>query len=146
MCVSSFFHNPCLLNPSQQAKTLSALHRRVVLDQARDIIIDRYVFSLSSLRLGGVSNLEERKKALRLLLTTVRSHLTKADAHMLSDNELQMIFDGGKHTVRDTGNEAAHHASLSDISLAVLANYLTDKQSKALANIYKFTHNTEPQL
>jgi hypothetical protein len=55
-----------------------------------------------------------------------------------------MIFDGG--TIRDTGNEAAHQASILDISLAVLEWGLTQKQSKALTNIYKFTHNEEPQL
>ena len=51
---------------------LNALHRRVVLDQARDLIIDRYGLNISDLRLGGHRNRAETQAALRSLLRSVR--------------------------------------------------------------------------
>jgi hypothetical protein len=125
---------------------LNALHRRVVLDQARDLIIDRYGFKIFDLRLGGHRNQVERQAMLRSLLLKVRSALSSEDSNLLSDDALQMIFDGAKHTIRDAGNEVAHQASTSDINLAVLEGSLTQKQSEALSKIYIFTHNQEPQL
>jgi hypothetical protein len=125
---------------------LNALHRRVVLDQARDLIIDRYGFKISDLRLGGHRNQVERQTMLQSLLRTVRSALSSEDSDRLSEDALRMIFDGGKHTIRDAGNMVAHEASTSDISLAVLEGNLTQKQSDALSQIYIFTHNQEPQL
>ena len=83
---------------------------------------------------------------LQTLLRPVRSALSSEDSILLSDDALRMIFDGAKHTIRDAGNEVAHQASTSDISLAVLEGGLTQKQSKALSKIYIFTHNQEPQL
>ena len=124
---------------------LNALHRRVVLDQARDLIIDHYGFKISDLRLG-YRNQVERQTMLRSLLLRVRSALTSQDSDLLSDDALRMIFDGAKHTIRDAGNEVAHQASTSDISLAVLEGGLTQKQSEALSKMYIFTHNQEPQL
>ena len=131
---------------SQQTQILNALHRRVVLDQARDLIIDRYGFKISDLRLGGHRNQVERQAMLQSLLRMVRSALSSEDSDLLSDDALRMIFDGAKHTIRDAGNIVAHEASTSDISLAVLEGNLTPKQSETLSAIYIFTHNQEPQL
>jgi len=131
---------------ARQTQILHALHRRVVLDQARDLIIDRYGFKISDLRLGGHRNQVERQTMLQSLLRTVRSALSLEDSDRLSDDALRMIFDGAKHTIRDAGNMVAHEASTSDISLAVLEGNLTQKQSEALSQIYIFTHNQEPQL
>jgi len=131
---------------ARQTKKLNALHRRVVLDQARDLIIDRYGLKISDLRLGGYQNQHDRQNKLRSLLRLVRSALSSEDSDILSDDALRMIFDGTKHTIRDTGNEVAHQASTSDISLAVLEGSLTKKQSEALSKVYIFTHNQEPQL
>lgn len=117
-----------------------------MLDQARDLIIDRYGFKISDLRLGGHRNQVERQAMLQSLLCSVRSALSSEDSDLLSDDALRMIFDGAKHTIRDAGNEVAHQASTSDISLAVLEGGLTKKQSEALSKIYIFTHNQEPQL
>ena len=117
-----------------------------MLDQARDLIIVRYGFKISDLRLGGHRNQVEREAMLRTLLHSVRSALSPVDSDLLSDDALRMIFDGAKHTIRDAGNEVAHQASTSDISLAVLEGSLTQKQSEALSRIYVFTHNQEPQL
>jgi hypothetical protein len=131
---------------ARQTKILNALHRRVVLDQARDLIINRYGFKISDLRLGDHQNQTERQTKLHDLLHSVRSALNPEDSDLLSDDALQMIFDGAKNTIRDAGNEVAHQASTSDISLAVLEGSLTQKQSDALKKIYRFTHNQEPQL
>jgi hypothetical protein len=110
-----------------------------VLDQARDLIIDRYGFKISDLRLGGHRNQVERQAMLQSLLRTVRSALSPEDSDLLSNDALRMIFDGAKHTIRDA-------ASTSDITLDVLEGGLTQKQSEALSKIYIFTHNQEPQL
>jgi hypothetical protein len=118
----------------------------VVLDQARDLIIDRYGFKVSDLRLGGYRNHAERQAALQTVLNSLRKVLSSEDSDLLSDDALRMIFDGAKHTIRDAGNEVAHKASTSDISLAVLEGSLTQKQLEALRKIYTFMHNKEPGL
>jgi hypothetical protein len=117
-----------------------------VLDQARDLIIDRYGFKISDLRLGGHQSQTERQTKLHYLLRSVRSALNSEDSDLLSDDALRMIFDGAKHTIHDAGHEVAHQASTSDISLAVLEGSLTQKQLEVLRKIYKFTHNQEPEL
>ena len=117
-----------------------------MLDEARDLIIDRYGFKLSDLRLGGHKSQAEREISLQSLLRSVRSALNPEDSKTLSEDALRMIFDGAKNTVRDAGNEVAHKASISDMSLAVLEGSLTNKQSEALRKIYVFTHNHEPLL
>jgi len=124
-------------NVARQTQILNALHRRVVLDQARDLIIDRYGFKISDLRIGGHRNQVERQAMLRSLVRSVRSALSSEDSDLLSDDALRMIFDGAKHTIRDAGNEVAHQASTPDISLAVLEGSLTQKQSEALSKIIK---------
>ena len=88
----------------------------------------------------------ERQAALRSLLKLVREKLVPEDSAILSDDALKMIFDGGKYTIRNAGNEVAHQALTSDIILAVLEGGLTQKQSEILASIYWFTHNKEPEL
>ena len=117
-----------------------------MLDQARDLIIDRYGFKLSDLQLGGYRTQTEKQIMLQSLVQTVSSALSPKDSKLLSDDALRIIFDGGKHTIRDAGNEVAHQASTFDIGLAVLEGGLTLKQSEALRNIYIFTHNQEPEL
>jgi hypothetical protein len=118
-----------LLNaPPQQSATLQALHRRVVLDEARSIIINRYNFTIDQLRLGGYDTYSQYRAAL------------------LSDSALMMIFDSWRHSVRDDGNDAAHHASEGEVSLAVLGAGLSNAQRESLQQIYKFTHNKVPQL
>jgi hypothetical protein len=77
----------------------------------------------------------------------VREALSSEDSDLLSDDRaLQMIFGAAKHTIRDAGDDVAHQASTSDISLTVLEGGLTQKQSEALSRIYMFTHNQEPLL
>ena len=89
-------------------------------------------FKIFDLRLGGHQNQVERQAMLRSLLRSVRSALSSEDSDLLLDDALRIIFDGAKHTVRYAGNEVAHQASTSDISLAVLEGSLTQKQSEAL--------------
>ena len=117
-----------------------------MLDEARDLIIDRYGFNISDFRIGGYNDQAKREEMVQSLLRSVRLALNPGDSKLLSDDALRMIFDGGKHTIRNAGNEVAHKASLSDISLAVLEGRLTKKQSEALRKIYIFTHNQEPLL
>jgi len=77
---------------------------------------------------------------------TVRGVLNPEDGALLSDHALQMIIDSGKHTVRGDGNDAAHHASEEEMSLAVLGTGLSDVQLESLKQIYVFTHNKVPEF
>ncbi|KAG1742180.1 hypothetical protein EDB19DRAFT_1907647 [Suillus lakei] len=130
----------------RHSSTLHALHRRVVLDEARDLLINRYDFAINDLRLGGPKTAAEKRKALRELVQAVRSKLNAEDKALLSDKALQMIFESGKNTVRQQGNDAAHNASKEDLSLAILGTGLTPSQLALLEKIYEFTHNDPPQL
>ena len=80
------------------------------------------------------------------MLKLVHEKLVPEDSAIFSDGALKMIFDGGKYTIRNAGNEVAHQALTSDISLTVLGGGLMQKQSEILASIYQFTHNKEPEL
>ena len=121
------------------------MHRRVVLDQARDIIVNRYNFTIGQLQLGYNTHIEQRA-ALFQLVETVRAELNSEDAALLSVSALAMIFDSRRHSVRDDGNDAAHRASEGEMGLAVLGAGLSDAQRESLQQIYRFTHNKIPQL
>ncbi|KAG2153924.1 hypothetical protein DEU56DRAFT_771882 [Suillus clintonianus] len=129
---------------NRQSTTLHALHRRVVLDEARDVLINRYGLAISDLRLGATGR--KRGGALGELVRSVRSKLNAEDAALLPDDALKMIFDGGKNTVRQQGNVAAHNASKEELSLAVLGTGLNSSQLASLEMVYKFTHNEVPKL
>ncbi|KAG1742181.1 hypothetical protein EDB19DRAFT_2038567 [Suillus lakei] len=130
----------------RHSSMLHALHRRVVLDEARDLLIDRYDFAISDLRLGGHRTAAEKQTALGELVQAVRSKLNAEDKTLLSDEALQMIFERGKNTVRQRGNDAAHNASEEDLSVAILGTGLDSSQLALLEKIYEFTHNDVPQL
>jgi hypothetical protein len=123
-----------------------ALHHRVIHDQARDIIVNRYNFTIGQLQLGGYNTHSEQRAALFQLVETVRAELNSEDAALLSVSALAMIFDSWRHSVRDDGNDAAHRASEGEMSLAVLGAGLSDAQRESLQQIYRFTHNKIPQL
>ena len=127
----------------QQCAVLHALHRRIVLDEARDTIINRYGFTIGQLRLGGYNTHGEQRVALFELVRAVRAELNPEDATLLSQDALVMVFDSGKHSVHENGN---HRASEGDVSLAVLAADWSDMQRESLKRIYKFPHNVVPQL
>jgi len=83
---------------------------------------------------------------LHALVQLVRSRLDQGDSDLLSDDALRMIFDGGKGTIRDAGNEVAHEAFKFAMSLAILGGNLTPTQSQILGKIYQFTYSSEPSL
>ncbi|KAG2153923.1 hypothetical protein DEU56DRAFT_976693 [Suillus clintonianus] len=130
-----------------QSLMLHALHRRVVLDDARDILINRYDLAISDVRLGSHSTSgQKRQEALGELVRSVRSKLKAEDAALLPDDALTMIFDGGKNPARQQGNVAAHNASKEELSLAVLGTGLNPSRLASLEMVYKFTHNDVPPL
>jgi hypothetical protein len=110
------------------------------------MLIDKYGFNISDLRLGRYKTAAEREAALYTLVQSVRSRLDPDDHDVLTDDALRMIFDGRKGTIRGAGNEVAHEASEFAMSLAVLAGDLTPTQLKTLGIIYRFTQKSEPSL
>lgn len=124
---------------------LYSLHRRVVLDDARELICERYNFTIDELRLRG-QGVVGKLKTLPELLSRVRSKLHPNDALLLNDDALRMIFDGSLGTVRSEGNAVAHSASQEDLSLAIRGPGLTVSQTATLTNIYTFAHHRIPLL
>ena len=139
----SLFPLPSLNEPPQQSAAIQALHRHFLLKDAREIIIDHYNFTIGQLRLEGYDTRSQHRAAL---VGAVRAKLSPEDGALLSDNALVMIFDRWTHSVRDDGNDAAHRGSEGPVSLAVLGADLSDAQRESLQQIYKFTHDTVPQL
>jgi len=142
----SLFPLPSLNAPPQQSATIQALHRHFIFKDVREIIIDRYNFTIGQLRLGEYNTRSQHRAALFQLVGAVREKLSPEDGALLSDNALVMIFDRWRHSVHDDGNDAAHRDSEGPVSLAVLGADLSDAQRESLQQIYKFTHDTVPQL
>ncbi|KIJ66807.1 hypothetical protein HYDPIDRAFT_166273 [Hydnomerulius pinastri MD-312] len=112
-------------------KTLKALRRRIVLDQARDKLAEKYHLSLS-----------DHKPSDLVLLASAR--LDSKDAALLRKEALNMIFSHS--VIREGGNIAAHEASKEELSYAVLDADLTPLQRELLEKIYTFTHDAVPLL
>lgn len=76
-------------------------------------------------------------------MKTVRPKLSPEHLNLLSEDALRMIFDGGKNTIRNAGNKAAHTASEEEMSQAILEAGLSDKQQAVLDMIYRFTQSAK---
>jgi hypothetical protein len=124
----------------QHSTVLHALHRRVLLDDARVLLSDTYAIPVDELWPGG-QDTSGKPKTLQQLVMYVRSKLSQDDAHWLHENALKMIFDSSSGTLRSGGNAAAHHASKDDLRLAINDPGLTALQTATLKNIYAFTNS-----
>ncbi|KAG2147017.1 hypothetical protein BD769DRAFT_711451 [Suillus cothurnatus] len=124
----------------RHSTVLHALHRRVLLDDARVLLSDTYAIPVDELRPGGQVT-SGKPKTLQQLVMYVRSKLSQDDAHWLHENALKMIFDSSSGTLRSGGNAAAHHASKDDLRLAINDPGLTALQTATLKNIYAFTNS-----
>jgi len=118
---------------------LHALHRRVLLDDARVLLSDTYGILVNELRPGGQVT-SGKPKTLQQLVMYVRSKLSQDDAHWLHDDALKMIFDSSLGTLRPGGDAAAHCASKEGLRLAINDPGLTASQTATLKNICAFTH------
>ncbi|KAG1863941.1 hypothetical protein C8R48DRAFT_194369 [Suillus tomentosus] len=79
---------------------LHALHRRVVLDDARDLICKRYKYNIDDLRLGSQEVVEGKPaKTMQQLVTEVHSKLNNEDACLLHLDALTMIFGSSRGTI-----------------------------------------------
>ncbi|KAG6824933.1 hypothetical protein H0H92_005364 [Tricholoma furcatifolium] len=107
-------------------KPFRSLHRRVLLDKARDKI-----YSDLSLRRENYENNSD-------FLTAVKRALP---AKRLSDKALDAILITG--SLREQGNIVAHEATQKDISLAVLSNDLTKQEVNMLREIYVYVYDEE---
>ena len=123
--MDSFQHDGAarsLFSSRQHTKTLHALNRRMVLDldDARYKLANDYSFTLDEIR--------SRRSDVGPLVQHIESRLSAADAKLLSNDALTMIFDSSDYSMRDYGNKAAHEAPLSDRVDSVLQATLTKTQ------------------
>jgi uncharacterized phage infection (PIP) family protein YhgE len=119
-------------------KTLHALNRRMVLDDARNKLANDYSFTLDELR--------PRGSDVGSLVQHIQSKLNAEHARLLSRDALTMIFDSSDDSMRDDGNKAAHKAPLADRVDSVLQATLTKTQRDLLGKIYHFAHGKEPDF
>lgn len=91
----------------------------MVLDEARDLLINRYGLVISDPRLSDQRPVAEKQRALRELVRVVHSKLNTEDAALLSGT---MIFRGKNavHTVRQEGNAVAFGKILTEPGLGPL--------------------------
>lgn len=84
----------------RHSTTLHALHRRVVLDDARDLICKRYKYNIDDFRLGSQESVEGKPaKTMPQLMTEVHSKLNNEDRCLLHPEALMMIFGSGRFTI-----------------------------------------------
>jgi hypothetical protein len=110
----------------------------MVLDDARNKIATHYDFTLDELR--------PRGSEIGPLMRQIRSRLTAEDSELLSNDALTLIFDNAVNSMRDTGNKAAHEATLADRTDAILESTLTETQRALLRDIYYFSRHREPNF
>ncbi|KIM79917.1 hypothetical protein PILCRDRAFT_823094 [Piloderma croceum F 1598] len=122
----------------RHTKTLHALKRRIVLDDARNKIAHDYSFTFDELR--------PRHSDIGPLVQRIRSKLNAEDSSLLSNDALTMIFYSSENSVRDGGNKAAHEVPLSDCIDSVLEATLTEARRALLGKIYCFAHGKEPDF
>ncbi|KAG6855648.1 hypothetical protein H0H87_012666 [Tephrocybe sp. NHM501043] len=112
-------------------KTLQKLHRRIILDQARDKVLE-------------TCQLDRNQFATpELLLSAVKTRLP-ASPPVLSVEALDLIFLSNR--IRDEGNVAAHEARHEDVGIAILSSSLTEVQRMTLREVYEYMHSAEPML
>ncbi|KAG6852933.1 hypothetical protein C0991_008047 [Blastosporella zonata] len=110
-------------------KTTQALHRRAILDQARDKLLSTF-------------KLKPYKFATpELLLSAVRRDLNSLGKLVLSDNALQLIFLS--NSIWNEGSVAAYEA---DLGVAALSSTLTETKRKTLMEVFKYVNGTEHAL
>ena len=129
---------PLAQSSRQHTKTLHALNRRMVLDDARYKLANDYSFTLDEIR--------PRRSDVGPLVQHIQSRLNAADVKLLSNDALTMIFDSSDYSMRDYGNKAAYEAPLSDRVDSVLQATLTKTQRGLLGKIYYFAHGKEPDF
>jgi len=122
----------------RHTKTLNALTRRMVLDDARNKLANDYKLTLDELR--------PRCTDVGPLVERIRSRLNAVDSSLLSNGALAMIFDSSDNSMRDSGNKAAHAAPLSDRTDSVLEATLSHTQKNLLGEIYYFAYNKTPDF
>jgi uncharacterized protein with ATP-grasp and redox domains len=114
----------------QQSSTIFGLHRRIVIDQARDKLLQLY-------------DVEQRSKSNEELRDDVKARVSAEIYSELGDDAFDMIFVG---KIRKRGNAAAHRAGKEDLSRSILDATLGDAERVCLTKICKFTNNEEPAL
>jgi hypothetical protein len=122
----------------QHTTRFHALNRRIVLDDARNKLANEYNFTLDELR--------PRRLDVGLLVQLIQSRLNREHSNLLSCDALTMMFDSSDDSMRDSGNKAAHGASLADRADSVLQATLTNSQRSLLGQIYYFAHGKEPDF
>lgn len=108
---------------------LHALHRRVLLDLAREKLLERFPIA-------------ERMNSRKLAETLV-SRRAADDREELPDRAVRMVCSG---TLREDGNLAAHQASFDDLSQSALDASLMQSERETLKNIFIYVFGAEPVL
>ncbi|KAF9245065.1 hypothetical protein BU15DRAFT_59221 [Melanogaster broomeanus] len=113
-------------------RTLMAIRRRIVLDEARDKLEEKYQISLPF------------SVPLADFVHSLSTQLDSTDAANLPRRALWMIFASSPTTIRGSGNIAAHQASEEDLSNAILDVGLKREEQELLRGIYIFAHGSPP--
>ncbi|KAG6809734.1 hypothetical protein H0H92_014958 [Tricholoma furcatifolium] len=124
-------HNGLVADHRQLEMKMRSLHRRSLLDQARNEL-------LFTTRL----NRQDYENKPQALLAAVKQALPAGVD--LSDLALQSIFLTGE--IRAKGNIVAHEATQDEVAHAVLGSENTTAVRKVLREIYKYVYKTEPKL
>ena len=108
---------------------LHALHRRVLLDLAREKLLERYPIA---------EPMSSHKLAEALI-----SRRAADDREELPNKAVRMVCSG---TLREDGNIAAHQASFDDLSQSALDASLIQSERETLKNIFIYVLGEEPVL
>ncbi|KAG5635044.1 hypothetical protein DXG03_005571, partial [Asterophora parasitica] len=103
-------------------KIVGPLHRRAIVDEARNQLLEMYQIS------------PRNYATAKLLLAAVKERMiTVAWRHLLSADALDLIFLPS--AIRNAGNLAVQ-ASAEDLSFAIVSTSLEERDRKALREIY----------
>ena len=80
------------------------------------------------------------------IIVRVHNQLDEDDRAALPAAALCVIFDYSARSVRNAGDESAHHRPREEAATAVLDGVLGASQRDALLLVYRYRYKTEPTL
>jgi hypothetical protein len=146
---STFWCTPILTGKlpllPQHSRIIHPLHRRFVLDSARDKIRRKYEGKIDANDLYPLS-MDVDIGATPRAASRILQSLDRADTTLLRQVGVEAIISTGKGTLRGDGNEAAHQATEIEASDAVLASNLLPSQREIMNAVHKYTFGSDPNL
>jgi len=123
------------------AAIVNAISRRILLDDVCQMLVMKYTLTNAEIH-------QSRQPGASIddIIVHVHNQLDEDDRAALPAAALCVIFDYSARSVRNAGDESAHHRPREEAATAVLDGVLGASQRDALLLVYRYRYKTEPTL